>query len=89
MRKHRTAVTRECFLRRDYTTSHMNPRVYRRWFIGERVVPRQIEQRQARLEEIRAELLTCQNKANALRERLALTRTRRAFISIWNAIYRT
>jgi uncharacterized protein YPO0396 len=74
LREHRTAVTRECFLRRNYTTSHMNPRVYRRWFIGERAVPRQIEQRQARLEEIRAELLTCQNGANALRERLALTR---------------
>ncbi len=74
LREQRTAVTRECFLRRNYTTSHMNPRVYRRWFIGERAVPRQIEQRQARLEEIRAELLTCQDKANALRERLALTR---------------
>ena len=74
LRDHRTAVTRECFLRRNYTTSHMNPRVYRRWFIGERAVPRQIEQRQARLEEIRVELLTCQDKANALRERLALTR---------------
>jgi uncharacterized protein YPO0396 len=74
LREHRTAVTRECFLRRNYTTSHMNPRVYRRWFIGERAVPRQIEQRQARLEEIRAELLTCQDRANALRERLGLTR---------------
>jgi uncharacterized protein YPO0396 len=74
LREHRTAVTRECFLRRNYTTSHMNPRVYRRWFIGERAVPRQIEQRQARLEEIRAGLLTLQDKANGLRERLALTR---------------
>jgi len=74
LRDHRSAITCECFLRRNYTTSHMNPRVYRRWFIGERAVPRQIEQRQARLEEIRAELLTLQDKANALRERLALTR---------------
>jgi len=74
LREHRTAVTRECFLRRNYTTSHLNPRVYRRWFIGERAVPRQIEQRQARLEEIRGELLALQDQANALRERLALTR---------------
>ncbi len=74
LREHRTAVTRECFLRRNYTTSHMNPRVYRRWFIGERAVPRQIEQREQRLEEIHGELLTLQGKANALRQRLALTR---------------
>ncbi len=74
LREHRTAITRECFLRRNYTTSHMNPRVYRRWFIGDRAVPRQIEQREARLEEIRAELLALQDQASALRERLALTR---------------
>jgi len=36
--------------------------------------PRQIEQRESRLEEIRAELATWQNQADALRERLALTR---------------
>jgi len=74
LREHRTAITRECFLRRSYTTSHMNPRVYRRWFIGERAVPRQIEQRQTRLGEIRDELLALQDQANALRERIALTR---------------
>lgn len=45
MREHRTAVTRECFVRRNYSTSHLNPRVYRRWFIGVRALPRQIEQR--------------------------------------------
>ena len=73
LREHRTAVTHECFLRRNYSTSHMNPRVYRRWFIGERAVPRQIEQRAARLEEIRGEWVALQDKANALRERLALT----------------
>jgi hypothetical protein len=73
VREHRTAVTRECFLRRNYTTSHVNPHIYRRWFIGERAIPRQIEQRQARLEEIRGELLASQNRATALRERLALT----------------
>ncbi len=74
LREHRTAVTRECFLRRNFTTSHMNPRVYRRWFIGERAVPRQIEQREQRLGEIQGELLTLQSKADALRLRLALTR---------------
>lgn len=74
LREHRAAVTRECFLRRNYTTRHMDPRVYRRWFVGERAAPRQIEQRESRLEEIRIELATWQNQADALRERLALTR---------------
>jgi hypothetical protein len=74
LRQHRTAVTRDAFLRRNYTTAHMNPRVYRRWFVGSRAVPRQIEQREGRLEEIRAELLTLQDKTLALHQRLALTR---------------
>jgi uncharacterized protein YPO0396 len=74
LRPHRTAVTRECFVRRNYTDSHLNPQVYRRWFIGERAVPRQIEQRQARLDEIAGEMIQLNERANALRERLALTR---------------
>ena len=36
LRRYRTAVTRECFVRRNYTDSHLNPQVYRRWFIGDR-----------------------------------------------------
>src|SRR5207248_10387930 len=32
LREHRTAVTREVFVRRNFTTSHLNPRVYGRWF---------------------------------------------------------
>lgn len=74
LREHRAAVTRECFLRGDYTTRHMDPRVYRRWFIGERAAPRQIEQRESRLQDIRAELMALLGQADALRERLALTR---------------
>ncbi|MBN1889273.1 MAG: AAA family ATPase [Thermoflexales bacterium] len=74
LRQHRTAVTRDGFLRRSYTTAHMNPHVYRHWFVGSRAVPRQIEQREARLEEIRVELLARQDKALALHRRLALTR---------------
>ncbi len=74
MREHRTAVTRECFLRRNFTTSHLNPRVYRRWFIGERALPRQIEQREARLKEIADEMLALNRQAAALKERLTLTR---------------
>ncbi len=74
LREHRTAVTRDCFVRRNFTSSHMNPRHYRRWFIGDRATPRQIEQREERLDSIRQELLALQARDNALRQRLALTR---------------
>ncbi|MBN1979620.1 MAG: AAA family ATPase [Anaerolineae bacterium] len=73
MRDHRTAVTRDCFARRNYTSRHLDPHTYRRWFIGERAVPRQIEQREERLDGIRSELVTLQARDAALRERLALT----------------
>jgi uncharacterized protein YPO0396 len=76
LRSHRTAVTRECFVRRNFTDSHLNPQVYRRWFIGERSAPRQIEQRQARLDEIGVQLAALQAESAALRLRLALTRDR-------------
>jgi uncharacterized protein YPO0396 len=74
LRQHRTAITRECFVRRNYTSSHLNPRHYRRWFIGARATPRQIEGREERLEAIRTELARLQERHSALRERLALTR---------------
>ncbi|MEJ2210767.1 MAG: SbcC/MukB-like Walker B domain-containing protein [Anaerolineae bacterium] len=74
LRQERTAVTRDCFLRRNFVTSHMNPRVYRRWFIGERAIPRQIEQREQRLAEIGDELAGLQARADGLARRLALTR---------------
>ncbi len=74
LREHRTAVTRDSFVRRNYTSSHMNPRHYRRWFIGDRATPRQIEQREERLEAIREELSQLQARHDALRDRLALTR---------------
>lgn len=74
LRDHRTAITRDCFVRRNFTSSHLNPRFYRRWFIGERAIPRQIEQREERLTAIGQELTTLQQRDNALRERLALTR---------------
>ncbi len=73
LRDHRTAVTRDCFVRRNYTSRHLNPRTYRRWFIGDRAIPRQIEQREAQLDGIRQELLTLQAQDTALRARLALT----------------
>jgi uncharacterized protein YPO0396 len=74
LRDERTALTRDCFVRRNFATSHMNPRVYRRWFIGERAIPRQIEQREQRLTEIAGEMAGLQERANGLARRLALTR---------------
>jgi uncharacterized protein YPO0396 len=74
LREHRMAVTRDCFVRRNFTSSHMNPRTYRRWFIGARATPRQIEQREERLDAIRQELLGLQTRHTAVRGRLALTR---------------
>ena len=74
LRDQRTAVTRDCFVRRNFSTSHLNPRVYRRWFIGERAIPRQIEQREQRLAEIADELAGLQARADGLARRLALTR---------------
>ena len=73
LRSHRTAITRECFIRRNYTDSHLNPNIYGRWFIGERAAPRQIESRQQRLGEIANEMVTFQQRDSALRRRLALT----------------
>ncbi len=73
LRPHRTAITRECFVRRNYTDSHLNPQVYSHWFIGERAAPRQIESRQKRLDEIAAEMAALQAQDSALRQRLALT----------------
>jgi chromosome segregation ATPase len=60
-------------VRRKYTSRHLNPRIYRRWFIGDRAIPRQIGQREAQLDGIRQELLTLQAQDTALRARLALT----------------
>lgn len=83
LREHRTAVTRDCFVRRNFTDSHLNPNVYRRWFIGERAAPRQIEHRQARLDEIAGEMISLNGRTSALRERLALTRDKtRPFIEL-------
>jgi len=83
LREHRTAITRDCFVRRNFTDSHLNPNVYRRWFIGERAAPRQIEHRQARLDEIAGEMVSLNRRTSALRERLALTRDKtRPFIEL-------
>lgn len=73
-RDYRTAVTRDCFVRRNFTTSHLNPQQYRQWFIGDRATPRQIEQREERLNAIGVELAELHRRDTALRERLALTR---------------
>jgi uncharacterized protein YPO0396 len=74
LRDHRTAVTRDCFVRRNFTSRHLNPRYYRQWFIGERAGPRQIEEREARIDAIAGELAALNAEDNALLERLALTR---------------
>lgn len=73
LRDHRFAVTQECFARRNYATHHLNPSDYRRWFIGGRSTPRQIEQRQERLDEIAAEMVALNDKSQALQEYLSLT----------------
>jgi uncharacterized protein YPO0396 len=83
LRAHRTAVTRGCFVRRNYTSRHLNPRTYRHWFIGDRAIPRQIEQREEQLDVIRQELLTLAAQDTALRDRLALTQDKvRLFITL-------
>lgn len=83
MRPHRTAVTRECFVRRNYSTSHLNPRAYKRWFIGARALPRQIEGREARIAEIAGELADLHAALAIARERLSLSRDRvRAWLGI-------
>lgn len=87
LRNHRTAITRECFVRRNFTDSHLNPQIYRRWFIGERATPRQIESRQQRLDEIANEMVALNEREQALRERLALTRDKtRPLIELEHAL---
>lgn len=87
LRQHRTAVTPECFVRRNFTDSHLNPQVYRRWFIGERAAPRQIEARQARLDEIATEMVALSAQSTALRQRLSLTRDKfRPLVEIEHAL---
>ena len=76
LRAYRTAITQECFVRRNFTDSHLNPQVYKRWFIGERAAPRQIEQREQRIDEIAGELKNFNKRETALRERLVLTRAK-------------
>ncbi len=87
LRDHRTAVTRECFVRRNYTDSHLNPQIYKRWFIGERAAPRQIESRQQRLDEIVKEMTALNERDLALRERLTLTHDKtRTLIELEHAL---
>ena len=87
LRDHRTAVTRECFMRRNYTDSHINPQVYGRWFIGERAVTSQVESRQQRLDEIAKEMISLNERDAALQERLALTRDKiRPLIDLEHAL---
>ncbi len=83
LRDHRTAVTRDCFVRRNYTSRHLNPRYYRRWFIGDRAIPRQIEAREERLDAIADDLAALQARDAFLRARLALTRDKvRTFVDL-------
>lgn len=73
LREHRTAITKECFVRRNYTDSHLNPRFYRRWFIGERATMSQIKNSQERLDELANEMVSYNERDGALKDRLALT----------------
>ena len=73
LRLYRTAITRQCFVRRNYTDSHLNPQVYGRWLIGERATPRQVASRQKRLDEIAGEMLALHERDRTLRQLLALT----------------
>jgi uncharacterized protein YPO0396 len=83
LRDQRMGITRDCFVRRNFTDSHLNPRVYRRWFIGDRALPRQIEQRETRLTEIAGQLALLNDRLADLRERLSLTRDKvRRFVEI-------
>jgi len=87
LRAHRTAVTRDCFVRQNYTSRHLDPYHYRRWFIGDRAIPRQIEQREERLAAIAQELTQLQVLDSALRARLALTRDKvRSYIELEHAL---
>ena len=87
LRDHRTAITRECFVRRNYTDSHINPHIYGRWFIGERAITSQVESRQQRLDEIAQEMLSVNERDAALRECLALTRDKiRPLIDLEHAL---
>ena len=76
LRDLRTAVTRECFVRRNFSTSHLDPRQYRRWFIGKRAIPRQIEEHTQRLAAISEEMAGLATHLNDLEQKLALTRER-------------
>lgn len=76
LRDHRQAVTRECFVRRQFSSSHLDPRHYRRWFIGGRAIPRQIAERELQLAAIGDELAALAGQLGALDERLRLTRDR-------------
>ena len=83
LRDQRQAVTRECFVRRQFSTSHLDPRHYRRWFIGGRAIPRQIAEREARLAAISDELAALAGQLAGLEQRLSLTRDRvRGFIEL-------
>jgi uncharacterized protein YPO0396 len=73
MRSQRSAITRECFVRRNFTDSHLNPQVYGHWFIGVRAILSQVENRQRRLDEIAAQMVLLNERDAALCERLALT----------------
>lgn len=74
LRDHRQAVTRECFVRRQFSSSHLDPRHYRRWFIGGRAIPRQIAEREVRVAAIGDELVALAGQLASLEQRLSLTR---------------
>lgn len=87
LREQRMGITRDCFVRRNFTDSHLNPHTYRRWFIGDRAIPRQIAQREARLTELADQLTALNDRSAALRDRLSLTRDKvRRLIDLENLL---
>lgn len=76
LRTQRQGVTRDCFVRRQFTTSHLDPNRYRRWFIGSRALPRRIAERAAQVQANDGELAVLTGQLAGLDQRLALTRDR-------------
>lgn len=56
LRRHRRAVTPTCMSYSQYAVDHLDPAVYRDWFIGQRARGRQIERLEAELERLGREL---------------------------------
>ncbi len=73
LRRHRRAVTRTCMLYSSYAATHLDPAVYRDWFIGQRARGRQIERLEAELERLARELAGLADPLRRWEERIQAT----------------